>query len=61
MWNAIKDDALKFNLSDRDFFRNLIYKNIRLWSPIKAYSTHCVEGLLSPLINWKKINNEYII
>lgn len=61
MWEIIKDDAKRFNLKDRDFFRNLVYKNIRLWTPIKAYSTHCMENLLSPLINWKNINDQYII
>jgi hypothetical protein len=60
-WEEIKDDAKKFNLNDRGFFRHLIQKNIRLWSPIKAYSTHCMSHLLSPLIDWKKVNNEYII
>lgn len=61
MWDLIKQDAKKFNLQDRGFFRHLISKNIKLWTPIKAYSTHCMNHLLSPLINWKKINDEYII
>lgn len=27
-------------------------------TPIPGLSTHCVNGLLSPIINWEKINNE---
>jgi hypothetical protein len=61
LWEQIKNNAKHFNLNDRDFFRSLIQKNIRLWTPIKAYSTHCMNHLLSPLINWKNINNLYII
>jgi hypothetical protein len=61
IWNLIKEDAKKFNLNDRGFFRNLIQKNIRLWTPIKAYSTHCMSQYLSPFINWEKINNSYVI
>ena len=61
IWNIIKEDAKYFNLQDRSFFRSLIKKNIRLWTPIKAYSTHCMNHLLSPLINWKNINDLYII
>jgi hypothetical protein len=60
-WEQIKNHAKQFNLNDREFFRNLIQKNIRLWTPIKAYSTHCMNNLLSPLINWKNINDLYII
>jgi len=29
-------------------------------SPIPGLSTHCMEGLLSPTINWEKINHETI-
>lgn len=61
IWSLIKEDAIKYNLQDREFFRNLISKNIRLWTPIKAYSTHCMDQYLSPLINWNEINNSYII
>ena len=32
-------------------------KNRFILSPIPGLSTHCMEGLLSPTINWKKINN----
>jgi hypothetical protein len=32
-------------------------KNRFVLSPIPGLSTHCMEGLLSPIIDWKQINN----
>jgi hypothetical protein len=32
-------------------------KNRFIYTPIPGLSTHCMDGLLSPTINWKKINN----
>jgi hypothetical protein len=61
LWDIIKQDAINFNLQDRDFFRNLILKRIRLWTPIKSYSTHCMDHFLSPLIDWNKVSNSYCI
>lgn len=34
-------------------------KNRFVLSPIPSLSTHCMEGLLAPAIDWKKINNQY--
>ena len=31
-------------------------KNRFVLTPIPGLSTHCMEGLLSPTINWEKIN-----
>ncbi len=28
-------------------------------TPLPGFSTHCMEGLLSPTINWEKINNKF--
>lgn len=61
MWNKIKNDAIIHNLNDRMFFRHLIEKKIRLWSPIKSCSTHCDINGLAPLVDWRKINNSYVI
>lgn len=33
-------------------------KGRSVYTPIPGYSTHCMNGLLSPLINWEKILNE---
>jgi hypothetical protein len=60
LWEQIKNTAKSFNLNDRGFFRNLIQQNIRLWTPIQAYSTHCMNHHLSPIINWKNVNDNYI-
>jgi hypothetical protein len=32
-------------------------RNRFVLSPIPGLSTHCMEGLLSPTIDWKQINN----
>jgi len=43
---------------DHDKFLHLgTTKNRFVLTPIPGLSTHCMEGLLSPTINWKKINN----
>jgi hypothetical protein len=43
---------------DHDKFLHLnSTKNRFVLTPIPGLSTHCMEGLLSPTINWKKINN----
>jgi hypothetical protein len=31
-------------------------KNRFVYTPIPGLSTHCMEGLLSPCIDWEKIN-----
>ena len=33
------------------------HKERFILSPIPGLSTHCMDGLLSPTINWKQINN----
>jgi hypothetical protein len=32
-------------------------KNRFILTPLPGLSTHCMEGLMSPTINWKQINN----
>jgi hypothetical protein len=32
-------------------------RNRAVLTPIPSLSTHCMEGLLSPTINWEKIND----
>jgi hypothetical protein len=34
------------------------HKNRFVFTPIPGLSTHCMEGLLSPTINWEQINNQ---
>jgi hypothetical protein len=36
-------------------------KNRFIITPLPGLSTHCVNGLLSPIIDWEKINNNCII
>lgn len=51
MWNNIKHSAMHYKLRDRDFFRNLVKNDIRLWSPIPGVTTQ-VDDRLSPGIDW---------
>lgn len=50
--------AEHFLLNDRDFFRYLHTKQIRLHSTMPGVSTHVHEPYMSPGINWENINNE---
>lgn len=53
--NVLYDIAKQHCLNDRDFFRNLIVgPNIRLVTPMPAYSTHCHLPFLSPLVDWEQ-------
>lgn len=58
----IVDLAIKFGLEDRNFFR-YIYKtmNIRLWQSLPGVSTHVTTLYQSPLIDWKKINDNIVL
>lgn len=65
-WAASKEIYEKVNqraknllLYDREFFRqNYLQNQIRLWVPIPGYSSHVHDPYQTPLVNWKKINNE---
>lgn len=54
MWNNIKDSARYYKLRDRDFFRNLIKNNIRLWTPMPGVTTQ-VDQRLSPGTKWENL------
>lgn len=59
IFNEIKDDLYHYcNIGenapvDRELFRSLYKKNIRLMNPIPGLSTHVVLGDFTPLINWE--------
>lgn len=60
--NIISDDALRFNIEDRAFFRHLYTeKRIRLWQTIPGVSTHITTKYRSPLIDWENFNNSIIL
>ena len=50
------DSKLSEKVYGRIFFRN---KSICI-SPIKGLSTHLTEGVMSPLIGWESISEDYI-
>jgi hypothetical protein len=45
---------------DKFLYLNKV-RNRFILTPVPGLSTHCMEGLLSPTIDWEKINNETII
>jgi hypothetical protein len=48
-------EVLGSGLTDYYFFRKLLGENNRiLLTPIPGLATHCMEGYLSPVIDWKK-------
>jgi hypothetical protein len=51
------DDMIKFNIYDRDFFRNCIDKGTKLACPVNTYSTHVHTHFLSKFVDWVKINS----
>lgn len=46
---------------DRPMFRHFYSKGIRLFNPIPGHSTHCVDCDLAFGIDWKMVNDEYLI
>lgn len=55
LWQNVRPLARLHGNHDRDFFRDLIAHGIRLWTPIPGKSTHCMEGYMSPLVQWPAI------
>ncbi len=55
IWDEIKHIARKHGANDRSFFYELIDRDLRLWTPIPARSTHCVKGYMSPLVDWDEV------
>jgi len=52
----VQEIANKFMLSDRQLFRKLYKKGVRLWTPIPGLTTH-VDTALSPGIDWISFND----
>jgi hypothetical protein len=59
MLKEILPYAKKHLANDRNFFRELYTKNIRLFTPIPGVSTHVHENFLSPGLDWEKILNDF--
>lgn len=57
MWEDIKPTVLQYGLEDRELFRALFRKGIRLWSPMPGYSTTLDVNTFSPGIDWKQVND----
>lgn len=62
LFNMLKDDLFRFcekgvgAPEDRAFYRHVIMnRGLRLFGAMPGYSTHCVQGLLSPLVDWDKV------
>ena len=61
LYDTVISAAEHFLLNDRDLFRYLYTKNIRLHSPVPGVTTHIHEPYMSPGIDWEKINNSIYI
>lgn len=61
-----KNDMVKYNnmgenaMHERDFFRYIISKSYRLFTPIPGMSTHAVTNDLSPCTDWEKFVNSIV-
>lgn len=60
-WNKIRDDVYEYKLQDRELFRSLISKGVRLWTPIPGVSTTLDVTTFSPGVDWAGINNSITI
>jgi hypothetical protein len=56
----VKPDLERFGVRDRDLFRHLLQKNIRLISPLPGRSTHVHRQFLSPLMDWQANNDRFL-
>jgi hypothetical protein len=54
VWNFIKNDCRNFKLQDRELFRNLMKRGLRLYTPIPGITTQ-VDDKLSPGVDWKNL------
>jgi FkbM family methyltransferase len=52
LYNKINDVAKEELLNDRNFFRKLYSRNIKLHTPIPSVSTHVMEGYISPFFKF---------
>jgi hypothetical protein len=50
--------ARRYLLNDREFFRDLHRRNIKLWNPIPALTTQ-LDPFMSPGIDWQKVNSNF--
>ena len=60
-WNKIRGDVYEYKLQDRELFRSLISKGVRLWTPIPGVSTTLDVTTFSPGVDWAGINNSITI
>lgn len=47
---------VKFGVQDRELFRTLIKRKVRLWQPMPGYSTHNHVDFLAPFVDWAGVN-----
>lgn len=53
--DKIYEDAVKYGLNDREFFRYLRSKGTILFTPMIGSSTHCHIPFMSPFVNWDDV------
>lgn len=63
-FDNLYDKLVSYNLNDRPFFRDCLKNKIRLYSPMPASATHCVEkpvNLMSPFIDWEEFSKSIVL
>lgn len=63
-FRIFKDDMVSYNVKgenamhEREFFRSIIPKGFRLFTPMPALSTHAITVDLSPCVDWEGFANK---
>jgi hypothetical protein len=60
LFNKIKTHLKFFELNDREMFKALYRSNVRLFSPIYSYATHCVKNDMDVMVNWEEVSKLYV-
>lgn len=48
---------VRYGVQDRELFRALIKRRIRLWQPMPGFSTHNHVDFLAPFVDWEAVNS----
>ena len=51
--------TIEWKKEDFDIFSRLRVKGRKYWTPVPGQATHCMEGLLSPTVNWETVNANF--
>jgi hypothetical protein len=55
LWQQVRGVFITGGIRDRQVYRALIERHVRLWQPVPGYSTHDHIKKLSPLVDWRAV------